>query len=140
MVSTDRAVSVAVLRDAVRLRVEATSLRQAAAEVGVSFSGLRSFLAGTKPQSNTRRKLIEWFERQNPDDQIASYLQGWFFGMITEFPEELWKRFSQDTRLRLAESALTVAHSFFKATDRPIPEAFAQLRPEDVLRLRGELR
>lgn len=51
----------AVLRDAVRKRVEETTLRVVADEVGMSFSGLRSFLEGTNPQPRTVEMLVQWY-------------------------------------------------------------------------------
>jgi transcriptional regulator with XRE-family HTH domain len=139
MVSAERAVPVTVLRDAVRLRVEGSTLRAVAAEVGLSFSGLRSFLAGTKPHPRTLEKLQAWFEGLSEDDQVAFFLQGTFFGLITDFPEEVWQLYSQERRLALAELALSMAHTFFDALKRPVPESLRNLTPEDVLRLRGEL-
>jgi hypothetical protein len=139
MVSPERAVPVVVLRDAVRLRVEGSTLRAVAAEVGLSFSGLRSFLAGTKPHPRTLEKLHAWFERLSEDDQVAFFLQGTFFGLITDFPEEVWQLYPHERRLALAELALSMAQTFFGALNRPVPESIVSLTAEDVLRLRGEL-
>jgi hypothetical protein len=55
-------VPVKVLRAAALRRVEETNLRQAAAEIGLSWSGLRTFLRGTDPYSPTVQKLRVWFE------------------------------------------------------------------------------
>jgi transcriptional regulator with XRE-family HTH domain len=137
MVSTERAVPVAVLRDAVRLRVEGSSLRQVADEAGLSFSGLRSFLEGSKPQPRTLQKLQEWFGRQSEDEQIASFLQGTFIGLVTEFPEQVWRLYDQEHRLRFAELTLQMARMFFTALGRPVPESVTNLSAEDLLGLRG---
>lgn len=48
------------VRDVVRKRVEATSLREIADEIGMSFSGLRTFLGGTRPQPATWQKLEKY--------------------------------------------------------------------------------
>lgn len=53
--------AIAGLRDAIRRRVEETSLRAVADEVGMSFSGLRSFLEGRSPQRRTREMLMRWY-------------------------------------------------------------------------------
>ncbi|HEX6369069.1 MAG TPA: hypothetical protein VF006_09050 [Longimicrobium sp.] len=140
MVSTERAapVPVAVLRDAVRLRVEGSSLRQVAGETDLSFSGLRSFLEGSKPQPRTLQKLQKWFERQGEDDQLAFFLQSTFFGLIAEFPEQVWSLYDLEHRLRLAELTLQMARMFFTALGRAVPESVAKLTAEDVVRLRDK--
>lgn len=51
------------LREAVRGRVSETSLRYVADDIGMSFSGLRSFLAGTDPHPATVKKLTAWMIR-----------------------------------------------------------------------------
>ena len=56
-------VAVGVLREAVRDAVIATSLRAVAADVGMSFSGLRSFLDGGTPFRRTARRLEVWYRR-----------------------------------------------------------------------------
>jgi hypothetical protein len=138
MVSTERAVPIPVLRDAVRRRVEGSNLREVAVEVGLSFSGLRSFLAGSKPHPKTLRKLREWFERQSEDDQLTFFLEGAFFDLIQEFPDEVWRLYSHERQLALAELTLQMANTFFTALERQVPESLARMTPEDVLRLRGK--
>ena len=44
-------------------RVDETSLREVAAAVGMSHSGLFSFLQGGDPYSRNRQRLIEWYVR-----------------------------------------------------------------------------
>lgn len=53
--------ALAGVRDALRKRVDETSLRAVADEVGMSFSGLRSFLEGGTPQRRTLEKLFRWY-------------------------------------------------------------------------------
>lgn len=64
MPTRDAGVSVEVLREAVRLRVEASSLRLAATEIGVSHSALRAFLNGSEPYGRNLTKLREWHARE----------------------------------------------------------------------------
>lgn len=64
-------VAVAVLRDTARAEVEGRSLRQVAAEVGMTAMGLRAFLAGGSPQPATHRKLTEWYLRHAADRRGA---------------------------------------------------------------------
>jgi hypothetical protein len=53
--------TIGVVREAARKRVAETSLRAVADEVGMSFSGLRSFLAGGSPHASTRMSLVRWY-------------------------------------------------------------------------------
>lgn len=49
------------LREFTRKRVEASTLRNVASEIGMSFSGLRTFLDGTAPHPRTVQKLTTWY-------------------------------------------------------------------------------
>ncbi|HEU0053373.1 MAG TPA: hypothetical protein VFQ39_09360 [Longimicrobium sp.] len=55
------------IREALRLEVEATSLRAVAREVGMSPMGLRNFIGGssTTSYSATVRKLSAWYVRHH---------------------------------------------------------------------------
>ncbi|HKO19488.1 MAG TPA: hypothetical protein VJU82_11440 [Acidobacteriaceae bacterium] len=50
-----------VLREAVRERVAATSLRSVETETGVSYTSLRWLLAGSQPYSDNLAKLTSWY-------------------------------------------------------------------------------
>jgi hypothetical protein len=52
------------LREAVTIRVQATSLRSVARQVGMSPSGLDKFLNGGMPYQKSRRKLFDWLTRE----------------------------------------------------------------------------
>ena len=52
------------LRENVAIRVQATSLRSVARQVGMSPSGLEKFLQGGVPYTASRRKLLEWWSRE----------------------------------------------------------------------------
>lgn len=56
--------SVETLREASRTFVDATSLRQAARDIGMSPTGLRGFLDGAAPYVKTERKLRSWYLRE----------------------------------------------------------------------------
>jgi hypothetical protein len=58
----------AAVRRLVRQRVDQASLRAVADEIGVSKSGLDSFLQGREPYAKTRIKLSAWFMRQKHPD------------------------------------------------------------------------
>lgn len=53
--------SLATLRAAAKKHAHATSLRSAAADIGLSFTGFRAFLAGGKPHPKTRARLVSWY-------------------------------------------------------------------------------
>ncbi len=61
MLSRESGVPVETLREAARVRVEATSLRVAAGEIGMSHRGLEDFIGGTNPHPSTAKKLSEWY-------------------------------------------------------------------------------
>lgn len=62
------------LRETVALRVQATSLRAVARQVGMSPSGLEKFLSGGTPYSRSRQKLQDWWEREGsrPRSEVSS--------------------------------------------------------------------
>jgi len=64
MPMSERRISVDVLRDAADRAVKATSLRRAALAVGLSPTGLRSFIDGAEPFESTRQKLTTWYLRR----------------------------------------------------------------------------
>ena len=59
----DEDTSLRRLRDAVRLRIEATSLRRTAAEIDLSPTGLSGFLDGKAAHQSTRSKVLRWYAR-----------------------------------------------------------------------------
>lgn len=61
MPAPDRRPLVEAIRAAVRLAIEATSLRAVARAVDMSPMGLKHFAAGTQPYSATLRKLTAWY-------------------------------------------------------------------------------
>jgi hypothetical protein len=58
-----------VIRAAVQRTVDRTSLRHAADEIGISKSGLDTFLKGRTPYSRTRALLVAWSLRQRAPEQ-----------------------------------------------------------------------
>src|SRR4051794_36038558 len=56
-----REATVAYLREMAAARVDNTSLRGVAREIGMSPTGLKKFLMGTAPYSPTVRRLRRWF-------------------------------------------------------------------------------
>jgi hypothetical protein len=56
-----RTATVRHLRETAAARVENTSLRSVAREIGMSPTGLKKFLQGTAPYSPTLRRLRNWY-------------------------------------------------------------------------------
>lgn len=63
-----------MLRTAARAHADAVTLARAAAEIGMTVSGLHSFLGGTNPHRGTLRKLTAWYlaRAQAEPDRITS--------------------------------------------------------------------
>ena len=59
--ATGRDATVKHLRESAAARVENTSLRGVAREIGMSPTGLKKFLLGTAPYSPTLRRLRKWY-------------------------------------------------------------------------------
>ncbi|MBW3572945.1 MAG: hypothetical protein KY467_17760 [Gemmatimonadetes bacterium] len=59
--SDPRSASTRHLRETAAARVENTSLRSVAREIGMSPTGLKKFLQGTAPYSPTLRRLRSWY-------------------------------------------------------------------------------
>lgn len=57
---------ISLLRRAAQRRVAEIGLRAAADEIGMSFSGLRTFLAGTSPHQITVTRLSRWAAAHAP--------------------------------------------------------------------------
>ena len=59
--SDPRSATTKHLRETAAARVENTSLRSVAREIGMSPTGLKKFLQGTAPYSPTLRRLRNWY-------------------------------------------------------------------------------
>ena len=66
MVSNSAATSVAVMRQALRDEIAATSLRHVSRQVGMSPSGLQKFVGGGHPLTATRRRVERWYVLHGP--------------------------------------------------------------------------
>lgn len=92
-------------------RSEQQSLRKVAREIGISYTGLRFFLKGSKPQSETLRRLVAWYgtakgsgtQVVDPQDvrvavsMLSRYLQ------TTPTPSQRKQRFESMIRALLSE-------------------------------------
>jgi len=73
MVSNSAVTSVALLRQALRDEIAATSLRHVSRQVGMSPTGLQKFMAGGHPLTATRRRVERWYVLHGPG-RLASGL------------------------------------------------------------------
>ncbi len=65
-------IDVTAVRRLVKDRVGGASLRAVADEIGMSKSGLDSFIKGRSPYSGTRTKLFAWFvHHRHPEALVA---------------------------------------------------------------------
>lgn len=71
------------IRQTAELRVQETSLRQVAYGIGLSPMGLKKFLDGASPYEANRRKLADWYVREQtrrsappPDPTLAVVAAG----------------------------------------------------------------
>lgn len=98
-------VPVPLLREALRARVESSSLRKSAREVGLSPNGLRGILEGADPYPTNHRKLSEWFRglRSEAERGRAILVQAALNVLVDELPE--------NERERKAVELLTVLRS-----------------------------
>lgn len=79
------------LRETVALRVQATSLRAVARQVGMSPSGLEKFLSGGTPYTRSRQKLQDWWEREGsrPRSEVsAEGIQVAVGALVRDLPPE----------------------------------------------------
>lgn len=113
------AVSVTRLREAVRARVEATTRRAIAREVGLTHRGLELFLAGTSPKPKTVAKLLRWYEEQiaAEDGPPISELDA-VRVLLRQFPREL--------RPLHRKHLLEFLKGFYSEADLPLPPSLVQ--------------
>lgn len=79
------------LREAVGERVQASSLRAVARQVGMSPSGLHKFLSGGVPYQKSRRKLFEWLQHEEAGDAgegDTGGVEGTLAGLVRDLPFE----------------------------------------------------
>lgn len=91
MPSRDLGVPVDVLRNAARERAEATSLRAAAREIGMSWRGLEAFMEGTRPHPATVRKLTAWYLKRVAAGELevsAEAAEAAFTVLLSHIPAE----------------------------------------------------
>ena len=121
--SQPKETSVEQMRAAAATRVEHTSLRGVAREIGMSPTGLKKFLQGTAPYSPTLRRLRKWyihhaavpFEKVEKVDASAA---------ITVLTFDL----GGQNRVETADCVLDCLGRGYDATGRQRPVWMAELR------------
>lgn len=105
MTPVDPVVPVSVLREVAQRRVDETSLRTAAAEIGVSYSGLRTFLKGTEPYAPTLAKLRAWYAQTVEGRAMTpEHARAMLAALVEPLPPERREKATRDLVARLVES------------------------------------
>jgi len=123
MPSPSNGASIETLREAARLYVDATSLRHAAREIGMSPTGLRGFIDGADPYVKTTRKLTEWYVReiQNRNAELTHESASAALSLLL-------KHFSPTHRPAAAEEILEVLDRRCRETQTPRPAWLVDMR------------
>jgi hypothetical protein len=111
------------LRQAAAHRVECTSLRGVAREIGMSPTGLKKFLLGTAPYSPTLRRLRRWYlsHAALPVGEVASVDAENAVAVLTfDLPGDL--------RRQAADRVLVALGEAYDASGRARPRWVAELR------------
>jgi hypothetical protein len=118
---------VEALREAARVEVEATSLRRAAAQIGMSATGLRGFLEGTDPYLKTERKLRRWLlhrgSRGGPTEALTAETAGAALSLLLE-------HLPPRHRTTAASEVLDVLDRHCRQSHTPLPSWVERIRPE----------
>jgi hypothetical protein len=117
--------SVRHLREVAAARVEATSLRRVAREIGMSPTGLRKFLDGTDPYAPTLHRLRVWFVRfaATPATEVAREEASAALAVLTHDLSPTPKRIA-------ANGVLDTLARGYDASGRARPGWLADLRQE----------
>ena len=131
---SERAVtSLERLRETVALRVQATSLRTVARQVGMSPTGLEKFLAGETPYSRSRQRLQEWWVREASrprSDLSAGGVEVAIGALVRDLPPE--------HRVEAIGRVVAALRRLYAAEGAPEPEWLAQLAAAWPAEARGE--
>ena len=89
------------LRKLVRQRVDESSIRAIAEEIGISRGGLESFLKGREPYTKTRLRLAAWYMRQkHPGDSIRREEVDAAIALIERYIEAAGTKATRERRVR----------------------------------------
>lgn len=110
------------LREAVTIRVQATSLRSVARQVGMSPSGLDKFLNGGMPYQKSRRKLFDWLHREHDNLGAGLTVDG-----IAAALGSLVRDLPPDRRERALEALLDTLRGLYDSHSEHAPVWLAEL-------------
>jgi len=121
--------SIGTLRQAARIYVDATSLRHAARDIGMSPTGLRGFIDGADPYVKTTRKLTEWYVReiQSRSAELSRESAGSALSLLVQHMPEAQRGL---TMLQV----LDVLERRCRETSTPRPVWLVELMEEDATR------
>ncbi len=128
MYARRQGLAISRVRETVARWVEQTSLRQAARETGMSPTGLRKVLDGTRLHASTERKLVSWYMRH------VAQQGGW--GAVdpetaSSALELLTAGMPPAKRKAVVETFLAMAEEGYRGANLPVPGWVEALR-EDV--------
>ncbi len=104
------------LRDFARVQVEEVGLRPAARRSGITPTGLRTFVNGTDPRNQTRRKLEIWYWRTHAAARSESTGAGEVAAVLY-----LLRCLPSHERARAAARVLDEVESVYDETGEPLP-------------------
>lgn len=113
------------LREMAAARVDSTSLRGVAREIGMSPTGLKKFLLGTAPYSPTIRRLRKWYVQHAalPTGEVSYHDASAALSVLThDLPPE--------PRRDAADCVLDCLGKSYDSTGRSRPRWVAELRVE----------
>src|SRR4051812_24617101 len=120
-----REATVQHLREMAAARVDNTSLRGVAREIGMSPTGLKKFLMGTAPYSPTLRRLRKWYLQYAalPSGEVTYQDASAALVVLTH-------DLSPDPRRDASDCVLDCLARGYDATGRSRPRWVAELRAE----------
>jgi hypothetical protein len=117
--------SIRHIREVATARVQATSLRRVAREIGMSPTGLRKFLDGTEPYTPTLHRLRVWFVRfaATPAGEVSHEEASAALAILTH-------DLSPTPRRMAAQGMLDLLARGYEVSGRARPAWVADLREE----------
>jgi hypothetical protein len=109
---------ISLLRRAAQRRVDEIGLRAAADEIGMSFSGLRTFLAGTSPHQITVTRISRWAAAHAPPGDLERLE---VFSVATRLAGKLPSEIAEGAAVDLVRLMAEWMLEWCEDTDTPAP-------------------
>jgi hypothetical protein len=122
------AMTVPVLRRALREEVEATSLRNVSRQAGMTAVGLQRFIDGGRPYTAARRRLERWYVLHGPGRHETALSGGSALAILRVLVQDLSPARHRPT-LELLVNSLEDAYSM---AELPRPGWLGELRGEII--------